>query len=88
MAVNEKVVRATGWVTHGKHIFRPGEVMTGRAPEHAIQGALEQGVATDVSARAEEAAGAEKARRADVERQIGERSQKRDHQSRSQREPD
>lgn len=66
MAVNEKVVYATKHTTHAGVVYRPGEQMTGRAPEHAIQGALEQGIASHSHAEAERAKGAEQERQRQV----------------------
>jgi hypothetical protein len=85
MAVNEQVVYATQWTSHGNQIFRPGEQMTGRAPEHAVRGAIEQGLTTTSHAEAERAKGAEQQRQRDVAMQIDQRSEKRDSEKRVDR---
>ena len=77
MAVNEKVVYATAWTCHGGKIYRPGEQLTGRMPEHAIRGAQEQGLTSGSHADAERAKSAESERRRGVEQQMLTRSEKR-----------
>ena len=78
MAVNEKVVYAEQWTCHGGKIYRPGEPLTGRMPEHAIRGAQEQGLTTDSHASAERAKAAEQERRERVAEQIATRSEPRE----------
>jgi hypothetical protein len=82
MAVNQKPVFATGYVSHGRKLFRPGERIDDKLPEHALKGALEGGVASDVNTRAEQAKKAEGERRAGVKSQIESRSEKREHNAR------
>lgn len=77
MAVNEKAVYATGHLTHDGVIYQPGERIDERMPEHAVRGSIEQGLTTGSHAEAERSAAAERERRADVERQILTRSEKR-----------
>ncbi len=78
MAVNEKVEYATSWTCHGGRIFRPGEQLTGRMPEHAIRGAQEQGLTTGSHAEAERAKRGEMDRRQRVEEQQATRSERRE----------
>lgn len=78
MAVNEKIVYAKEHTVHGGKLFAPGEQLTGRMPDHAIQGAVEGGLTTSSHAEAERAKRAEAERRADVARQIATRSEKRE----------
>jgi hypothetical protein len=85
MAVNEKVVYATQHTCHAGVVYRPGEQMTGRAPEHAVRGAVEQGLTTESHAEAQRARGMEEQRRRDVAQQIASRSEKRDSEKRVDR---
>jgi hypothetical protein len=77
MAANQKAVFATGWTTHGGKTFMPGQRIDEHMPAHAVQGALEGGVATDVPARAEQAKKDEMGRREQVAQMQASRSQKR-----------
>lgn len=84
MPANQKSVFATEHTMHGGKLFKPGERMDNRGlPEHALKGALEGGVATDVASQAQAARSAEGERRDRVEREIASRSEKRDHQQRA-----
>jgi hypothetical protein len=77
VAVNEKVVYASRWTSHGKQLFRPGEVISGRMPDYALRSAMERGLTTESHAEAERAKGAEQQRQRDVAQQIATRSEKR-----------
>ena len=74
MAVNQKVIYATDWTTHAGVIYKPGDQMTDRAPEHAIRGAQEAGLASESSAAAERSARAEQERQQRVTAEQQERS--------------
>lgn len=78
MAVNEKVEYAQAWTCHGGRVYRPGEQLTGRMPEHAISGAREQGLTTDSHAAAERAKAGEMDRRERVAEHILTRSESRE----------
>jgi hypothetical protein len=84
MATNEKVVYAVDWTTYGGRLYKPGEQLTGRMPDHAVRGAQEAGLTGDHAA-AERAKAREADRQADVNRQIAERSEKRDFNPREDR---
>lgn len=87
MAVNEKAVYANRYVTHAGRIYAPGQPLTGRGgmPDYALQHAQENGLTTESHAEAERAKGAEMQRREDVNRQIADRSEKRDSEKRVDR---
>lgn len=85
MAVNEKPVFATGFVSHGRTLFRPGEQLNGRVAPEVVRHAMEGGVASDSSTAATAARQAETERVADVNRQIETRSEKRDFNPREDR---
>jgi hypothetical protein len=85
MAVNEKVVYATQHTCHAGVLYRPGEQISGRMPEHALRGAVDQGLTTESHSEAERAKGAEQQRRRDVAQQITSRSEKRDSEKRVDR---
>lgn len=73
MAVNEKVVYATGYTSHNGKLFAPGEQLSGNMPDHALRGAIEGGLTTDSHAGAERARGAEQER----QRQVAEQQRRR-----------
>lgn len=81
MAVNEKVVYATTWTSHGKHLFKPGEQMTGRVEPYVLRSAMEGGLASDSHAEAERARKGEQERQTIVNHQIQNRSEKRNREN-------
>jgi hypothetical protein len=84
MAVNEKVIRATRHVSHGRRIFRPGEQINGEKgmPDYAIRASQEQGYASDVAAHGDAARKAEGERRERVAAEQKSRSIPREHNKR------
>jgi hypothetical protein len=87
MAVNEKAVYATGWITSGdpRRPILPGERIDGRLSAETVQSLQERGVTTESHAEAERAKGAEQQRQRDVAHQIANRSEKRDSEKRIDR---
>jgi hypothetical protein len=78
-AASEKKVFARTWLTHDRKLYSPGELLTGRMSQAAIESALENGEATDEPRQASEASGEEQARQGEVKRSQQERSRKREH---------
>lgn len=87
MAVNEKAVYATGWITSGdpRRPILPGDRIDGRLSPDTVRSLQERGVTTESHAEAERAKGAEQQRQQDVANQIATRSEKRDHEKRVDR---
>lgn len=84
MAVNEKPVYALEHISgEGSRIpYQPGQVVSGRLPEHAIKSLRERGLVTDSAEQAKRAAAADGERAADVADQIAKRSEKREQSNR------
>lgn len=78
MAANEKPIFALEHISgEGNRLpYAPGEVVSGRLPDHAIAALKERGLVTDSAEQAKRAASSESERRADVAEQIVKRSEK------------
>lgn len=84
MAVNEKALYATGWLTSGdpRRPIAPGDRIDGRLSDDTVRSLQDRGLTTESHAEAERAKGAEQQRQRDVAHQIATRSEKRDAEKR------